>query len=249
MSAARSASGCSRLNASSSARPESPGSACGITSTQRHSSGIGWRASSGAGCSTPGRTPPSTTSPPMTNVHRPTAERAPRPAARAIARGSGVWPASAARAAVTASESLVPEPRPTCGGIASRTRTRAPPASPSASRERRATASARSASGPSVVRSSLRLASTTAAGRLSATPSPPNRRVLPPATSSMPMCRRAGASTRTVVIGCPPRSARAAARAPSPRAPAAPPSCRRAPAGARAQPRYRQTAAGARARR
>ena len=76
--------------------------------------------------STSPRTPPSTTSPPAANVHRPTAERAPRPAVRAIARGSGDRPASVDSAAVTASASFVPEPRPTCAGIASSTRTRAP---------------------------------------------------------------------------------------------------------------------------
>ena len=43
--------------------------------------------------------------------------------------------------------------------------------------------------------------------------------------------------------------ARVAARAPSPRAPAAPPSCRRAPGGAPAPPGSPQWAAGARARR
>ena len=56
--------------------PDSPGSARGTTSTTRHSSGIGWCASSGAGRSTSRRTPPSTTRPPSANVHVPTAERA-----------------------------------------------------------------------------------------------------------------------------------------------------------------------------
>ena len=83
ISAARSRAGTRWRNASSSAAPERPGSSPGTISTQRHSSGIGWRASSGAGGAACWRRPPSTTSPPSANVHRPTAERAPRPAARA----------------------------------------------------------------------------------------------------------------------------------------------------------------------
>ena len=72
--------GTSRWNAAPAA-PDNPGSAVGTTSTARHSAGMGWCASSGAGRSTPRRTPPSTTRPPSANVHMPTAERAPRPAA------------------------------------------------------------------------------------------------------------------------------------------------------------------------
>ena len=51
ISAERSGSGRRRANAAASAPPERPGSAAGIASTQRHSSGIAWRTSSGAGCS------------------------------------------------------------------------------------------------------------------------------------------------------------------------------------------------------
>ena len=61
------------------------------------------------------RRPPSTTSPPAVKVHRPTAERAPRPAARASDGGSSDRPASLDSAVVTASASFVPEPRPDIG--------------------------------------------------------------------------------------------------------------------------------------
>ena len=90
ISAERSGDGTSRRNASSSAGPDSPGSARGMTSTTRHSSGIGWCASSGAGRSTSRRTPPSTTRPPSANVHVPTAERAARPTASASSGASTV---------------------------------------------------------------------------------------------------------------------------------------------------------------
>ena len=90
ISAERSGDGTSCRNASSSAGPDSPGSARGTTSTTRHSSGIGWCASSGAGRSTSRRTPPSTTRPPSANVHVPTAERAARPTASASSGASTV---------------------------------------------------------------------------------------------------------------------------------------------------------------
>ena len=92
ISADRPGSGRRSANAASSAPPESPGSAAGIASTHRHSSGIAWRVKSGAGPSAPRRRPPSTTKPPSANVHSPTAERAPRPAMSAIAAGSGDCP-------------------------------------------------------------------------------------------------------------------------------------------------------------
>ena len=265
ISAERAGSGRSSVNAASSGLPERPGSAAGITRTQRQSSGIAWRVSNGAGSSDPGRRPPSTTKPPRAKVHRPTAERAPRPAIRAIAAGSGDCPASAHSAAVTASASFVPEPRPACGGMASSTRTCAP-VRPSASRQRRATARARSASGPSAVSSSLALASTTTAGRLTATPRPPKRRGPSPEASSMPMCSRADASTRTVVIRWPiaertcaktrtvvirrrSRRGLARGRCPSPRARVGRPSCPRRRPGAPARRGSRPPAAGGRATR
>ena len=86
-------------------------------------------------------------------------------------------------------------------GSPRRTRRCAPPASPSASWQRRANVSARSASAPSADSSSAGSASITTAGRPTDTPSPPKRRPLSPATASMPRCRRAGASTRTAVTG------------------------------------------------
>ena len=70
----------------------------------------------------------------------------------------------------------MPEPSPTCCGIASTTRRCAPPASPNASRQRCANVSARSASGPSADSSSAGSASSTTAGRSTDTPSPPKRR-------------------------------------------------------------------------
>ena len=109
---------------------------------------------------------------PSANVHMPTAERAARPAAWASPGASTSRPSSAASAWATASASLVPEPSPTCGGIASTTRRCAPPASPSASRQRCANASARSASAPSADSSSAGRASSTTAGRLTDTPEP-----------------------------------------------------------------------------
>ena len=75
--------------------PDNPGSAVGTTSTARHSSGIGWRASSGAGRSTPrphrrprppGRPARTSTCPP------PSARRAPPPG-RAPARRRRAPPA------------------------------------------------------------------------------------------------------------------------------------------------------------
>src|SRR4051812_21509812 len=129
----------------------------------------------------------------------PTAERAARPAASARPGASTSRPSSAASAWATASASLVPEPRPTCCGIASTTRKCAPPSSPSASRQRRANVNARSASAPSADSSSARSASSTTAGRLTDTPSPPKRRAPSPATASMPRCSRAGATTRTPI--------------------------------------------------
>src|SRR5215218_2203250 len=164
--------------------------------------------SSGAGRSAPCRTPPSTTSPPRANVHIPTAERAARPAALASAGASAVRPCSAASACATASASFVPDPSPTCGGIASTMRRCAPPVSPSASRQCCANVSARSASAPSTESSSPGCASSTTAGRLTDTPSPPKRRAPSPATASMPRCRRAGASTRTVNVTSAGRPAR-----------------------------------------
>ena len=101
------------------------------------------------GARSPGRCPPSTTRPPSANVHIPTADRAARPAASARSGASSSRPSRVVSAAATASASLVPEPSPTCSGIASITRRCAPPVSPSASWQRRANASARSASGPS----------------------------------------------------------------------------------------------------
>ena len=191
-------------------RPRQPGLGPGTTSTTRHSSGIGWWASSGAGRSSPRRTPPSTTRPPSANVHVPTAERAARPTASASSGAPTVRSSSAASACATASASFVPDPSPTCGGIASTTRTCAPPASPSASWQRRANASARSASAPSADSSSAGCASTTTAGRTTATPSPPKRRGPSPATASIPRCSRAGASTRTPRHSSPYRRAQVA---------------------------------------
>ena len=132
----------------------------GTTSTTRHSSGIGWRASSGAGRSDARRRPPSTTRPPSANVHIPTAERAARPPPRRAPARRPSRPCSAASAWATASASFVPDPSPTCGGIASTTRRCAPPASPSASWQRRANVNARSASAPSADSSSAGCAST-----------------------------------------------------------------------------------------
>ena len=128
----------------------------------------------------------------------PTAERAARPAARARAGASSSRAPSTASAWATASASFVPEPSPACCGIASTTRRCAPLVTPSASWQRRANSSARSASTPSADSSSARSASSTTAGRLTATPRPPKRRGPSPAAASMPRCRRAGASTRTV---------------------------------------------------
>ena len=116
-------------------------------------------------------------------------------------------PASAASAAVTASASLVPEPRPMCGGIASSTRMRAPPSSPTASRARCATASARSASGPSAVSSSL-----------APSPRPPSRDARRPRRA-----RRSGAWRRRRRRACRGAAGPAPRRGPSSSAP----TCRR----------------------
>ena len=130
IAAERSADGTSCANAWFSAGPDSPGSAFGTTRTIRHSSGTAWRISSGEGRSVPRRTPPSTTRPPSANVHIPTEERAARPAASASAGASTVRPCSAASACATASASFVPDPSPTCGGIASTMRRWPPPRAP-----------------------------------------------------------------------------------------------------------------------
>jgi hypothetical protein len=102
----------------SSALPESPSAPSGSASTQRHRSGIGWRATTGLIVS-PSRTPASTTRPGAANVQDPTLERDPRPTAAARRSGLAEIPASSATPRATASPSFVPDPRPAWGGIAS----------------------------------------------------------------------------------------------------------------------------------
>ena len=124
----------------------------------------------------------------------------------------------------------MPDPRPTCGGIASSTRRCAPPASPSASRQRRANASARSASAPSTDSSSAGSASSTTAGRLDrhAEPAEAARAGVADREHAQVQARGRLDADRSRLR--PPR-----ARTPSPRARAGRPSCPRAPAAAPAR--------------
>src|SRR6185437_6221454 len=99
-----------RANAAASSSPASPGLPRGTATTQRHASGNGSRARSGATRPASAVRPPSSTNPPRAKVHVPTPERRPRSTACASAVTSVGRPDSSALARATASASCVPEP-------------------------------------------------------------------------------------------------------------------------------------------
>jgi len=81
--------------------------------------------------------------------------------------------------------------------------------------------------------SSPAVASRITAGRVTATPRPPNRRPRQPLMSNMPQCKRAGASTLTVFMIPPGLRERSQTAVSSPRAPGGRPFYRRSPAAVR----------------